>query len=122
MKESLKYWGLILTVAEEPLCRFSKAARRAWICIMDPEGHTSDNEGVKMALESLFSDPVLEEGLDPGCDKKLNIDDIPETVRPILLDKWQRLRSKLDHARPRASGSSSARNEGKFWLYNLYKY
>lgn len=122
MKESLKYWGLILTVAEEPLCRFSKAARRAWICIMDPEGHTSDNEGVKMALESLFSDPVLEEGLDPGCDKKLNIDDIPETVRPILLDKWQRLRSKLDHARPRGSGSSSARNEGKFWLYNLYKY
>ena len=89
---------------------------------MDPEGHTSDNEGVKMALESLFSDPVLEEGLDPGCDKKLNIDDIPETVRPILLDKWQRLRSKLDHARPRGSGSSSARNEGKFWVYNLYKY
>ena len=82
---------------------------------MDPEGHTSDNESVKIALESLFSDPVLEEDRDPGCDKKLNIDDIPETVRPILLDKWQRLRSKLDHARPHGSGSSSARNEGNFF-------
>ena len=122
MKESLKYWGITLYVAEEPLDRLRKVARRAWISIMDPEGHTSDNESVKIALESLFSDPVLEEGLDQGCDKKLNIDDIPETVRPILLDKWQRLRSKLDHARPRGSGSSSARNEGNFLAYHLYKY
>ena len=76
-----------------------------------PEEHGSEEESVKLALASLFSDPNLQGGSSDADEGNLNVEDIPEKIRPILLDKWKRLRSNLDSSRPREPGEP-ARNAG----------
>ena len=61
----------------------------------------SEQESVKLALASLFSDPTLQGGSGDTAEGHLNVEDIPEKIRPILLEKWQRLRSNLDSSRHR---------------------
>ena len=78
------------------------------------EETTTDEESVKLALASLFSDPGLQGEADEENVTQLNVEDIPERVRPILLDKWRRLRSKLDFSRPSVQGEHLKGNAGKY--------
>lgn len=68
----------------------------------------TDKECVKIALESLFSEQSQE-----GSEHQLNVEEIPERIRPLLLDKWTRLRSNLDSSRPHEPDDPSNRNAGK---------
>ena len=83
-----------------------------------PEEHGSEEESVKLALASLFSDPNLQGGSSDADEGNLNVEDIPEKIRPILLDKWKRLRSNLDSSRPREPGEP-ARNAGIYLYFPL---
>ena len=83
-----------------------------------PEEHGSEEESVKLALASLFSDPNLQGGSSDANEGSLNVEDIPEKVRPILLDKWKRLRSNLDSSRPREPGEP-ARNAGIYLQFSF---
>ena len=75
--------------------------------------NTTDEESVKLALASLFSDPGLQGDVEEENETQINVEDIPERVRPILLDKWRRLRSKLDFSKPSAQGAHLKGNTGK---------
>ena len=77
------------------------------------EETTTDEESVKLALASLFSDPGLQGDVEEENETQINVEDIPERVRPILLDKWRRLRSKLDFSKPSAQGAHLKGNTGK---------
>ena len=77
------------------------------------EETTTDEESVKLALASLFSDPGLQGDVEEENETQINVEDIPERVRPILLDKWRRLRSKLDFSKPSAQGGNLKGNTGK---------
>ena len=74
----------------------------------------ADEESVKLALASLFSEPGLQGEVDEENEAQLNVEDIPENVRPILLDKWRRLRSKLDFSRPSVQGEHPIGNAGMY--------
>jgi len=78
------------------------------------EERTTDEESVKLALATLFSDPGLQGEDDGENETQLNVEDIPERVRPILLDKWRRLRSKLDFSKPSVQGDPLRGNTGKY--------
>ena len=65
----------------------------------------TDDEGVKLALASFFSDSRLQGEVDDDSQNQLTVEDIPERVRPILLEKWRRLRSSLDSSRSRGSAN-----------------
>ena len=68
---------------------------------------TAEQESVKLALASLFSDSSLQDKSGEGAEGHLNVEDIPEKIRPILLEQWKRLRSKLDSSKPRELGEPS---------------
>ena len=72
---------------------------------------TTEQESVKLALASLFSDSTLQGGSGEGTEGSLNVEDIPEKIRPMLLEQWKRLRSKLDSSKPRELGEP-AKNAG----------
>ena len=74
---------------------------------------STDDENVKLALASFFSDPRLQGEVDDDSQNQLNVEDIPERVRPILLDKWRRLRSNLDSSRPRGATDPNRGSAGK---------
>ena len=78
------------------------------------KGQGSNEESVKLALASLFSEPGLQGEVNEENEAQLNVEDIPENVRPILLDKWRRLRSKLDFSRPSVQGEHPKGNAGKY--------
>ena len=83
------------------------------------EEHASEQESVKLALASLFSESSLPGGSTDTTEGNLNVEDIPEKIRPILLDKWQRLRSNLDSSKPREPGQP-AKNAGMQSLIYLF--
>ena len=71
----------------------------------------TDDESVKLALASLFSVPSCQTGGDGGGES-FDVEDIPEKVRPILLEKWKRLRSDLDSSKPRGATDPKRGNAG----------
>ena len=79
----------------------------------------SDDENVKLALASFFSDPQLQGEVDDDRQNRLNVEDIPERVRPILLDKWRRLRSNLDSSRSRGPVDPNRGGAGRYCNNNI---
>ena len=72
----------------------------------------TDDENVKLALASLFSAPSIQSGGDGDVGESLDVEDIPEKVRPILLEKWKRLRFDLDSSKPRGATDPIRGNAG----------
>ena len=72
----------------------------------------TDDENVKLALASLFSVPSCQTGGDGDGGESFDVEDIPEKVRPILLEKWKRLRSDLDSSKPRGATDPIRDNAG----------
>ena len=88
------------------------------------ENEPRDDENVKKALESLFSDSS--HGDSSKDIPQINVEDIPENVRHILVDKWRKLRFDLDSSRPRAPADPHRGNTGNIamgtWLIHLCKH
>ena len=73
----------------------------------------NSDESVKLALASFFSDsPLHGEAVDYG-QNQLIVEDIPERVRPILLEKWRLLRSNLDSSQSRRRADPTKGDAGK---------
>ena len=75
----------------------------------------TDDENIKLALASFFYAPSAQGDGDVGG-SPFNIEDIPEKVRPILLEKWKRLRSDLDSSKPRGTTDPKREDAGSYCL------
>ena len=66
--------------------------------VEEEEADSHDETSTEAALRSLLGEPDL---------------NIPVEVRPVVLEKWRRLRSNLDSSRPRKPGDPNRIDAGK---------